>query len=109
MSAKQFARAYHAGNFVEAEKLAIALVERDRRNAMAWQGPGAARLNQRRPQEALQALETSLGYEPPSHVTGAERDNYRTLIKKWEGPAELRQVESPALVGQNILATRPLR
>ncbi|WP_370210759.1 O-linked N-acetylglucosamine transferase, SPINDLY family protein [Alloalcanivorax venustensis] len=69
MSAKQFARAYHAGNFVEAEKRALALVARDRRKAMAWQGLGAARLNQRRPQEARQALETSLGYDADNAQT----------------------------------------
>ena len=88
MSAKQFARAYHAGNFVEAEKLAIALVERDRRNAMAWQGLGAARLNQRRPQEALQALETSLGYDADNAQTLYLLGKCQLALNHWRWQSE---------------------
>ena len=69
MSAKQFARAYHAGNFIEAEKRAEALLQHDRRDAMAWQGLGAARLNLKRPGEALPALETSLEYDTDNAQT----------------------------------------
>ncbi|MBG12610.1 MAG: peptide-binding protein [Alcanivorax sp.] len=97
MSAKQFARAYHAGNFIEAEKLAIALVERDRRDAMAWQGLGAARLNQGRPQEALPALETSLEHDADNAQTlyllgkcHLALKNWRTAVTRLEQAARLR-------------------
>ena len=83
MSAKQFARAYHAGNFIEAEKLANALVQRDRRDAMAWQGLGAARLNQKRPTEALPALETSLEHDTDNAQTRYLLGKCHLALKNW--------------------------
>lgn len=85
MSAKQFARAYHAGNFTQAEKLASALVKRDRRDAMAWQGLGAARLSQNRPQEALPALETALEYDADNAQTLYLLGKCHLALKNWRG------------------------
>ena len=85
MSAKQFARAYHAGNFTQAEKLASALVKRDRRDAMAWQGLGAARLSQNRPKEALPALETALEYDADNAQTLYLLGKCHLALKNWRG------------------------